>query len=78
MRSEWYRQCRLRDPTTNRIDVSWIREEIAKVGTIVRIRLDAGSDWEIWLVEEVWGREKYANLDVRSRDWIKQRRASDV
>jgi hypothetical protein len=82
MRSEFYRQCDLsRRLAEDRIEwmTSWIPEEKAKIGNIVRLRNSAQEEWsEGWLVVAIYTRRLYTELEITERDWTRQRKASDV
>jgi hypothetical protein len=82
MRSEFYRQCELRRPIgvdQFEVMISWIPDEKAKVGNIVRLRNSAEEEWsEGWLVVAAYDRRPYADLETTERDWTRQRKASDV
>lgn len=82
MRSEFYRQCNLRrqvGPDRFEDIMSWIPDEIAKVGNIVRLRNSAEEEWsENWLVVAAHERRPLSYLKERERDYVNQRKASDV
>lgn len=82
MRSEFYRQCNLRrqvGPDHFEDIMSWIPDEIAKVGNIVRLRNSAEEEWsENWLVVAAHERQPWSHLKERERDYVNQRKASDV
>ena len=82
MRSEFYRQCELRrqvGPDQYEVMMSWIPDEKAKVGNIVRLRNSTEEEWsEGWLVVAAHARMPYSYLKTKSHDHTIQRKASDV
>lgn len=59
--------------------ISWIPEEIAKIGNVVRLKEMNSSEWSKgWSVVAVYERRSYEQLVVEERDWCIQREASDV
>jgi hypothetical protein len=59
--------------------MSWIPDEKARVGNIVRLRNNADEEWsEGWLVVAAYDRRPYAYLETTERDWTRQRKVSDV
>ena len=58
---------------------SWIPEEIAKVGNLIRIKESSDAEWEEnWKVVKVYDRKSLSQLSDKERDYLKQRQASDV
>ena len=83
MKDEYYRQCRLfrqsgMEPDTFELMMSWIPEKIAKVGNIVSLKNEKGERTENWSVENVYDRCLYSALTKTERDYLKQRKASDI
>lgn len=79
-REKFYRQCELVRPSVEgrELMVSWIPEEISKVGETVRLKDEDGEWTEGWLVLAVYDRMPFSYLKKRDRDHINQRRQSDV
>lgn len=76
---EWHRQCTLEKPTEGGVmrQVSWIPEKFATLGKY--LRLLENDVWENgWKVAMVGGRKPSAEVNVRSRDHLKQRTGSDI
>jgi hypothetical protein len=81
-REKFYCQCRMRRPIdADRCEllISWIPEEIAKVGNTVKLRNGSDEEWsEGWIVTSVGERRPYSWLVPKSHDYTTQRKASDV
>jgi len=79
-KEKFYCQCDLARPTDEgrQLMVSWIPEEIAKVGATVRLKDENGTWTEGWLVLAVYGRRPLSYLREHDRDYINQRKQSDV
>lgn len=67
-----YKQCRLVKDGT-RTQVAWIPEAFAVVGKILRLGFDDG-----WRVASIGGRMESGYLFRHNRDYLTQRRASDI
>jgi len=57
---------------------SRIPEKIAKVGLVVKLKDEDGNWTEGWKVMVVYGRLPLSILQKCERDYLKQRKASDV
>ena len=72
-----YTQCCLAKKQTNsvRVQTAWIPEKFAIKGKYLRLKEDDG-----WLVTAVYGTIKLEEsvVNSRSRDYLKQRKASDI
>lgn len=80
-REKFYRQCELARPVGpggRESMVSWIPEEIARIGATVRLKGEDGEWTEGWLVLAVYDRVPLSHLKRRDRDHINQRKQSDV
>jgi len=75
----FYKQCKLAKKTENGIiqDVRWIPEKYAFKNHILELHIDG--EWEDgWRVMSVGNKMEDKNLLDRSRDYKKQRKASDI
>lgn len=76
----YYVQCKLKREVRPRIYqalVSWIPEEKAERGRILRLKNH--DEWEDgWEVVETWVRQKAEAVEARERDYLKQREVSDA
>jgi hypothetical protein len=76
---DWHRQCTIEKPIPNGVvrQVSWIPEKFAVQGKYLKLLED--DVWENgWLVMQVGGRRPSADVNIRSRDHLRQRDASDI
>jgi hypothetical protein len=73
-KDEYYVQCELRSGKAQ--DVAWIPGQFAEIGKILKI--DGYKNG--WIVSEVFETEKKTRkeVNVKSRDYLKQREASDI
>jgi hypothetical protein len=82
MSTEYYmRQCKFNRSIGGGMSVettSWIPEQFAKVGNVVELKM--GNEWEDgWEIVSVNDDRKLSNeVNEHSRDYLKQRAASDV
>lgn len=75
--SAFHRQCVLQRGDT--IQVSWIPECFATFGKYLKLFDEDVDAWENgWKVVQVGGRKQSADVNIRSRDFLKTRRASDI
>jgi hypothetical protein len=75
-KAAYYRQCRLR--RGNEETTSYIPEEFAVVGKVLRLRDDSGK-WESgWVVDFVTWRLTEAQVNSRSREHLKTRKNTDI
>jgi len=75
MAEKYYRQCQLRKENVFR--VSWLPEQLAKYGQVLRFREGEGWDYG-WKVVGVWAREP-ARIVEKMRDAHRTtRRVSDI
>ena len=73
---EHHRQCELERPNedgSRLVQTSWIPEKFAVKGKWLRLK---GEDH--WRVVKVYGRRESREVHERSRDFTKQRKASDI
>ena len=77
---KYYCQCKLRkklDEDRYQIDVGWIPDKFAKIGRCLKIKRDGVWD-EGWEVIEVGSRKEIEDVEAGERDFLKQRKVSDV
>lgn len=67
----YYKQCRLTKGVATQ--VAWIPEAFAAIGKFLRIGSDNG-----WRVSSIGGRMESGYLFRHERDYLTQRRASDI
>lgn len=71
----FHRQCVLQRGSETQ--VSWIPECFAKAGKYLKLKEDGA--WENgWQVSHVGGRKMSSEVNIRSRDFLKNREASDI
>jgi hypothetical protein len=77
----WMKQCNMTKETENGVSntVSWIPEEYAKVGRILKLK----NDDDVWVdgwkvVSASSGRRSYEECNERSQDYKRTRKASDI
>ena len=71
-----YIQCHLRH-VNGVVDYAWIPERFAQKGKFLKIRNNG--QWEDhWQVVEVYGKKQFTEIELKERDYLHQRRASDV
>ena len=58
--------------------VSWIPEDLAIVGKKIYFGEKHQENREMWVVLEVWQRQRESWLTERRMDWKHQRKMSDV
>lgn len=78
--SEFHRQCILerknKDGSISR-QCTWLPEKFAAVNKVVELK--EGNEWEDgWIVKEVHSRKLSDEVNLHSRDFTKQRKASDI
>ena len=77
-----YRQCQLVKilPKEKQHLTSWIPEEFARVGAVLKLKDNDSGEWDNdWKVALVGGmRRTHEEVVIRSRDYVKQRGASDI
>lgn len=77
---EHHRQCEMRKPAKDGpvgIRVAWIPEKFAVKGKWLKLKING--QWEDhWQVTAVYARQETREVYDRSRDHLKQRKASDV
>jgi hypothetical protein len=57
--------------------VIWIPEKFAKIGKYIKIK--ENDIWDNgWEVIEVWAKKELDSIEDKERDFLKQRKASDV
>lgn len=76
----WYRQCRYSSPTEEgkTVGVAWIPEHLAVVGKTIYFGKKTDKPERLWTVESVGGRMEEEVLRDRERDYLHQRKASDI
>lgn len=76
----YHRQCVLVKPngkSSNKTIISWIPEEYAVINKYVKLKNDG--IWEDgWKVTEVGSRKLSKDINERSRDYLRQRKVSDI
>jgi hypothetical protein len=77
---EYYIQCDLRKQIESGFvlcDVAWIPEKFAVIGKCVKIKKDDG--WDVgWVVDKIHSAFKKKESEIFDRDYLHQRKASDV
>ena len=58
---------------TNKVDVSWIPEKFAQVGNIIKVKTDEG-----WEITKVFSKKEKKYIENKERDYLKQRKVSDM
>jgi hypothetical protein len=80
-KNNFYFQCELKkkiDDTSYLTDVAWIQERFAKVGKQVKIKQENGT-WDYgWQVTYVGAKQKADLVEARERDYLNQRKVSDI
>jgi predicted NAD-dependent protein-ADP-ribosyltransferase YbiA (DUF1768 family) len=74
--SERYTQAKLRKKLymdKQQIQIAWIPQHLAKIGKTLTISDDDG-----WEVVETYSTIDCNTANMKSRDWTKQRKASDI
>jgi hypothetical protein len=74
MKDEWFVQCRFMSDH-NRMETAWIPESGAKVGK--RLYFD-DDESEIWVVLEVFARQRKSYLNEYQMGYRHQREVSDI
>jgi hypothetical protein len=78
---EFYCQCEMKkkiDDHSCKIDVAWIPAKFAKINNWIRIKQDNGTWEDGWQVTYVGGKQKAEIVEGRERDYLNQRKVSDV
>lgn len=79
---DFSRQCALerKNPDGTMIvhQVTYLPEKFAIVGKPLRLKEDDGTWTDGWVVKEVYQRKETAEVNIRSRDYTRQREASDI
>lgn len=81
MKDADHTQCRLEkmlSPDHLRIQMAWIPNQFAIVGNYVRLKQSDGSWDNGWLIAETFTTLDSAYVNERSRDFTRQREASDL
>lgn len=60
------------------IDTAWIPEKFAHVGKLVKIKKDSGEYDGPWRVSKVYGKLEASKVEASERDFLKQRKVSDI
>ena len=77
MKREYYAQCYIVNIITNEIDIAWIPEKFAIRKKSLKIKIN--DEWqEGWVVEEIYQKIAYDLLQDIERDYLKQRKVSDI
>jgi hypothetical protein len=66
------------DKDSYKLDVAWIPAKFAKVGKYVKIKQEDGSWDNGWEITSVGSKRKAEYVESNERDYLKQRKASDV
>ena len=73
----YHRQCLLNNK--NRWVTTWIPEEYAHIGKLLKIRDSSEDAWdEGWRVRSIGIRLPSVQVKDNSRDWLRQRKFSDI
>lgn len=75
-----YRQCHLKKKDGNATleQVSWIPEPFCVVGKVLKLKDDHGNWDDGWKVVFAGPSEPAASVETRSRDYLKNRKATDI
>lgn len=77
---KYYVQCELHkmiDEDRCKTDVAWIPEKYAKIGKVIKLKIDGV--WEDgWKVVFLGAKSPAKEVEDKSRDYLKQRESSDV
>lgn len=72
-----YKQCYLENGS--KFQMSWIPQSYAKEGNYLKIKKLNGEFENGWLVKKVYNNEKDSkNINILSRQYLKQRDVSDI
>lgn len=76
---KFYCWCELQKKVNDgtKIDMAWIPERFAQINKIVKIKKDGGWD-EGWEVTYVGPRQLASIVENQERDYLKQRKVSDI
>ena len=81
MPKETHTQCKLRRPQsdgTSQTMTSWIPSKVATKGATVRLKEEDGTWTEGWQVMATYATMPSDELNERSRDYTRTRKASDI
>lgn len=71
-----FRQCLLRKE--DRVLTTWIPDSFASVGKLLKLKNDNGEWDDGWKVVETYNRVSEKEVIDNSRDFMRQRKASDI
>lgn len=79
MIKEYYRQVEIKKKFESgyKMEVCWVPEKFAKVGNIIKIKINDNWDFD-WQITQVFSRKEFDELEITERDFLKQRKASDI
>lgn len=79
-KTEWYRQCTFESPTDKgkTVSTAWIPENLAVVGKKIYFGKKTKTPERLWTVTSVGGRQSGDWLTEHERDYLSQRKASDI
>jgi len=78
---KYYCQCEMKkelDKDMYKVHVAWIPEKYAKAGKYIKIKQEDGAWDDHWLVTSVGCKKEASSVEINSRDYLKQREASDI
>ena len=78
--TKFYCQCELRKPVSKdsyQTNIAWIPEKFAVMNKFVKIKTENGWD-EGWQVTYVGAKQKADLVEAKERDYLRQRKASDI
>lgn len=74
---DYHRQCKLIHLDSHAKMISWIPDQFACVGNLVKLK-NNGKWEENWVIEEIFDKLPTDTVMKRKDDYKKQRRASDI
>jgi hypothetical protein len=72
----YYKQCLLEKVKGKNIDTAWIPENFSIINKIIKIKIN--NVFEDWKVLKIFGRAEEDQLLAHERDYLHQRKMSDV
>lgn len=80
MSQKYYCQCNMRKKIENgyKLNVAWIPEKFAQKGKVIKLKWEDGTWEEGWEVMFVGARQEAEKVEENERDYLKQRKASDI
>lgn len=77
--ANFYVQCDLEKQMEGYVvtDTAWIPEKFATINRNIKIKID--NEWSLnWKVVKMYGKEEEEKVEKGERDYLKQRKVSDV